>query len=45
MSSRLAGSFVPGVGWVKQETRAQIETHLLTHVTLKLEKFEPAGAR
>jgi hypothetical protein len=37
--------FVPGVGWVKQETRALIETHLLIHVTLTLEKFEPAATR
>jgi hypothetical protein len=37
--------FVPGVGWVKQETRALIEAHLFTHVTLTLEKFEPAAAK
>jgi hypothetical protein len=37
--------FVPSVGWVKQATRALVETHLLTHVTLTLEKVEPVTAQ
>jgi len=37
--------FVPGIGWVKQETRTRIGTRLLTHITVTLEKFEPGAAR
>ncbi len=37
--------FVPGVGYVKQDTRAEIAGHLLTHTVLTLEKFERASAR
>jgi hypothetical protein len=37
--------FVPGIGWVKQETRTRIGTRLLTHITVTLEKFEPVAAR
>lgn len=37
--------FVPGVGYVKQDTRAEVAGHLLTHTLLTLEKFERAIAR
>ena len=37
--------FVPGIGWVKQESRTRIGTRLVTHVTVTLEKFEPGTAR
>jgi hypothetical protein len=37
--------FVPGVGWVKQETSTRIGTRLLTHITVTLEKFEPIAAQ
>jgi hypothetical protein len=34
--------FVPGIGYVKEEIRAEIAGHLLMHNTMTLEKFEPA---
>jgi hypothetical protein len=37
--------FVPGVGYVKQETRAEIAGRMLMHTLLTLEKFERASAR
>ncbi|MBZ5540587.1 MAG: hypothetical protein LAN61_08725 [Acidobacteriia bacterium] len=37
--------FVPGIGWVKQETRTRIGTRLVTYITVTLEKFEPGAAR
>jgi len=37
--------FVPGIGWVKQESRTRIGTRLITHITVALEKFEPAAVR
>jgi len=37
--------FVPGIGWVKQESRTRIGSRLVTHITVTLEKFEPATAR
>ncbi len=37
--------FVPGVGYVKQDTRIEIAGHLLTHTVLTLEKFERASPR
>jgi hypothetical protein len=34
--------FVSGVGYVKQDTETRLGDHLLSHVVLTLEKFEPA---
>ena len=34
--------FAPGVGYVKQDTETRLGDHLLSHVVLTLEKFEPA---
>jgi hypothetical protein len=34
--------FVPGIGYVKEEIRAEIAGHMLMHNTMTLEKFEPA---
>jgi hypothetical protein len=36
--------FVPGVGYVKQDTRAEVAGHLLTHTVLTLQKFEAGAA-
>ena len=33
--------FVPGVGYVKQDTETRLGEHLLSHVVLTLEKYEP----
>jgi hypothetical protein len=34
--------FAPGVGYVKQDTETRLGDHMLTHVVLTLEKYEPA---
>jgi hypothetical protein len=38
--------FAPGVGYVKEDTETRLGDHMLTHVVLTLEKYEPArGAK
>jgi hypothetical protein len=37
--------FVPGVGFIKQEVRFEINGHLLVHNTMTLEKFERAAPK
>ncbi len=36
--------FVPGVGYVEEETQSVLAGHRLSHVVLTLEKFEPGSA-
>jgi hypothetical protein len=44
MSVAIAQWFVPGVGFIKQEVRFEINGHMLMHNTMTLEKFERAAS-
>ena len=41
ITSRQTFWFAPGVGYVKQDTETRLGDHLLMHVVLTLEKYEP----
>jgi hypothetical protein len=45
MNVKMTQWFVPGVGFIKQDVRFEINGHLLAHNTMTLEKFERAAAK